>query len=147
MIRTLCVAAAIALGVSAAAAQGCQDPINTRQSLMKRSGEMGKVGAAMVKGATPFDLAKAQEILAAFAEDASMMPSLFPECSRTGDHNNASATIWESPGDFKAAIAKFAVDVKAAQDNTKDLESFKAGFQAVGKDCGGCHEKFRLKKS
>jgi cytochrome c556 len=29
----------------------------------------------------------------------------------------------------------------------KDLDSLKAALGAVGKDCGGCHETYRIKKS
>ena len=37
---------------------------------------------------------------------------------------------------------------KAADASVKDLDSFKAAFANIGKnDCGGCHEKYRLKKS
>ena len=36
---------------------------------------------------------------------------------------------------------------KAAQDNTKDLDSFKASFQSIGKDCGSCHQTFRIRPS
>jgi len=114
---------------------------------MKKSAAAGKTGVAMIKGETPFDLAKAKEVLATFAEDAGKMPSLFPDCSKTGEHANAAPEIWSKPDDFKAAVDKFAADIKAAQDNTKDLDTFKAGFQAIGKDCGSCHEKFRIKQS
>ena len=68
----------------------------------------------MVKGETPFDLAKAQEVLATFAEDAKEMPTLFPDCSKTGDHTTAAPAIWDKADDFKAAVTKFAADVKAA---------------------------------
>ena len=50
--------------------------------------------------------------------------------------------------DFKARFDKFAADAKAANTEVKDLDSFKAAFGAIGKnDCGGCHEKYRVKKS
>jgi cytochrome c556 len=50
--------------------------------------------------------------------------------------------------DFKAAIAKFAADVKAAQDNnTKDLDALKANFQTIGKNCSNCHQTFRIRTS
>jgi cytochrome c556 len=145
--KLLVIFAVYVSGVIAAAAQGCQNTISIRQELMKKSGEAGKLGAAMIKGEAPFDLAKAKQILATFADDAGKMPTLFPECSRIGEHTSAAPAIWEDPGDFKAAMAKFAADVKAAQENTKDLETFKASFQSIGKDCGGCHEKYRVKKS
>jgi len=148
MIRKLLVVIAIMmLGVTAASAQSCQDVINTRQTLMKKSIAMARLAASMIKGDVPFDLAKTKEIFAAFANDASQLPSLFPECSKTGDHTRASAAIWEHPADFKARIAKFAADIKAAQDSTKDLDTFKAGFQSIGKNCNSCHETYRLAPS
>jgi cytochrome c556 len=145
--KPLVVLAVLMFGVTAAAAQSCQDPINTRQTLMKKSGSMARIGSSMVKGETPFDLEKTKEIFAAFAEDAKAMPDLFPDCSKTGDNTTAADAIWNERDDFKAAIAKFASDVKTGQDTTKDLDTFKASFQNIGKDCGGCHQTFRVKKS
>jgi cytochrome c556 len=49
--------------------------------------------------------------------------------------------------DFKAAIAKFAADIKAAQDNTKDVDTLKANFATIGKNCSSCHQTFRVKSS
>jgi cytochrome c556 len=147
MFRRLLVVFAILLfGATAAAAQSCQDIIDKRQAFMKKSADMAKVGSAMVKGEAPFDLAKAKEILAVFAEDAAAMPTLFPDCSKTGNHTTVAPAIWEKPDDFKAAQAKFSADVKAAQDNLKDLDSLKASFQSIGKDCGGCHQAFRVRQ-
>jgi cytochrome c556 len=148
MIRKLLVVFAILmLGVTAAAAQSCQDIVAKRQALMKKSAAVGKDGAAMIRGDTPFDLAKAQAILATFAEDATALPSLFPDCSKAAEHTTAAPAIWDKPDDFKAAMAKFAADVKAAQDATKDLDSFKTNFQIIGKNCGSCHQSFRVGKS
>jgi cytochrome c556 len=148
MIRKLfAVCAILVLGVTAAAAQSCQDSIDKRQTLMKHSAEMAKTGSSMIKGETPFDLAKVQEIYAAFATDAGAMPTLFPECSKTGDNTTAAPAIWDKPDDFKAAIAKFAADIKAAQDSTKDLDGLKANFPTLGKDCGSCHQTFRVRPS
>jgi cytochrome c556 len=148
MLRKLLVTLAVlTFGVTAAAAQGCQDTIEKRQALMKKSGAAAKIGSAMVKGEAPFDLAKVQEVYAAFADDAKEMPTLFPDCSKTGAKTTAAPAIWEKSADFKAAMAKFAADVKAAQDNTKDLDTLKANFQTIGKDCGGCHQAFRVRPS
>ncbi|HZC56808.1 MAG TPA: cytochrome c [Xanthobacteraceae bacterium] len=148
MYRKMLVVLAILLfGVTAAAAQSCQDIIDKRQAFMKHSAEMAKIGSSMVKGETPFDLAKVKEIFAVFADDAAAMPTLFPDCSKTGDHTTAGPAIWDKPADFKAAQDKFSADVKAAQDSVKDLDSLKASFQSIGKDCGGCHQAFRVRPS
>lgn len=148
MIQKLLIALGVLiLGVTAASAQSCQDTIDKRQTLMKHSAAEAKIGSAMVKGETPFDPAKVKEMYDTFATDAAAMPTLFPDCSKTGDHTTAAPAIWEKPNDFKAAIAKFAADIKAAQDSTKDLDSLKANFQTIGKDCGSCHQTFRVKPS
>jgi cytochrome c556 len=112
---------------------------------MKKSGEEAKIGTAMIKGERPFDAAKVQEIYAAFAEDAKQMPTLFPDCSKTGAKTTAASAIWERMDDFKARIAKFADDIKAAQGNTKDLDSLKANFNIIGKNCSNCHQTFRIR--
>jgi len=148
MFRTVIAACAVLLlGVTVAAAQNCPEFIQKRQTLMKKSGEEAKIGTAMVKGEKPFDAGKVQEIYAAFAEDAKQMPTLFPDCSKAGAKTTAAPAIWARMDDFKAAIAKFAADIKAAQDNTKDLDGLKANFQIIGKDCGGCHQTFRTRTS
>lgn len=145
LIATAAVLAVLVFGVNMAAAQGCEDVIKTRQTLMKRSGDMAKAGAAMVRGQAPFDEAKVQEILVAFADKAQKLPDLFPDCSKTGGDTHATPAVWEKPEEFKERIAKFATDVKAAQANAKDLDTFKASFSTIGKDCGACHETFRTK--
>jgi cytochrome c556 len=145
--RLIVVFAVLLLGVTAVAAQSCPEFIQKRQTLMKKSGDEAKIGTAMIKGEQPFDAAKVQEIFAAFAEDAKEMPTLFPDCSKTGAKTTAAPAIWDRMDDFKAAIAKFAADVKAAQDNTKDLDALKANFQTIGKNCSSCHQTFRIRSS
>lgn len=145
MKRIVLAVLAVSLGASAAAAQSCDDTIKNRQALMKRSGTNAKLGASIIRGDTPFDMAKVNQIFDAFADKASKLPTLFPDCSKTGNDTHAAPAIWQKPDDFKAMIAKFAADVKAAQANAKDPATFKASFLAVGKDCSGCHETYRTK--
>jgi cytochrome c556 len=140
MIRIALVAAAIAIGATAVAAQG--NVIAERQALMKRSGEQARIGTRMVRGEAPYDQATAEAVLANFADKAAKLPTLFPESSRTGE-SRALQGIWDKSAEFNAAIVKFTADVKAAQALTKDLDSFKAAFSNVSKDCGTCHETFR----
>ena len=146
MIRTVFAVAAIALGISIAVGQ--EDPITARKALMKANGDQAKIGAAMMKGEAPFDLDQAKKIFATWEDAAAKMPSLFPDNSRTGGDTAADPKIWESMDDFKARFAKFGVDAKGAVAKITDLDSFKAAFGNIGKnDCGGCHEKYRVKKS
>jgi cytochrome c556 len=146
MMRTMFAVAAIAFIISAAAAQ--QDPIAARKALMKENGDKAKVGGAMIKGEAPFDLDQARKIFAAWQDAAAKMPSLFPENSQTGGETAADPKIWANMDDFKTRFAKFGADAKDAAGKVTDLDSFKAAFATIGKnDCGGCHEKYRIKKS
>ena len=148
MFRALAVLATIALCTSVALAQ--QDPIKDRKALMKNNADQAKIGAGMVRGEQPFDLAKAQKIFAEFENTATKAADLFPANSinqaTADDPYTASPKIWQNMDDFKARLAKFGNDAKAASTSVKDLNSFKAAFANIGKnDCGGCHDKFRLK--
>jgi cytochrome c556 len=145
MFRTVLAVAAIAIGVTAVAAQS--DPIAARRSLMKNVGAVTKTGGQMAKGEVPYDQTKAQEIFATYVDASGKMPALFPESSKTGGETAALPAIWTGMSDFKTKFEKFGADAKVAQASVKDLDSFKTSFGAVTKNCGGCHETYRAKKS
>lgn len=143
--RIALVLLAAVFGATAVVAQS--DPIAARKAMMKGNGAQARIGAAMVKGEAPFDLAKAKKVFATYQEAAEKMPALFPANSKTGGETTAAPKIWEDAAGFKAAFAKFGADAKAAEASVKDLDSFKAAFGTVAKNCGGCHETYRIKKS
>jgi cytochrome c556 len=145
MIRAVVAISALAVVVTAAIAQ--EDPIKARQALMKSNGQQAALGAKMIKGEEPFDLAKAKAIFVSIQDVAAKAPALFPESSKTGGDTAAAPKIWSNMDDFKAMFVKLGAESKAAESSVTDLDSFKAAFGNVGKVCGGCHETYRLKKS
>jgi cytochrome c556 len=145
MMRTILATAAVAIGATIVMAQG--DPIATRKQTMKGVGDATKVGAAMAKGEAPFDAAKAREIFTTYDAAAKRMPTLFPENSKTGGETTAAPKIWEDMAGFRAGFAKFDKEANEALTATHDLDSFKAAFGTVTKNCGACHETYRIKKS
>ncbi len=145
MYRTLLAVAAVAVGVTVVAAQS--DSISQRRGLMKNLGAATKTGFMLVKGDIPYDQAKAQEVIATYIEVTPKLHVLFPPDSKTGGDTAALAKIWENEADFKARFEKLNADAKAAQTSVKDLDSFKGAFGGLTKNCGGCHELYRAKKT
>jgi cytochrome c556 len=145
MKRLILVATTLALGASFAVAQ--QDPIAARKALMKKNGDEAKIGTQFMKGEAPFDLAKAKAIFATYADAASKAPALFPDTAKTGGETAALPAVWEKKDDFNAKLKKFGEDAKDAATKVTDEASFKTVFPTVQKNCGGCHETYRLKKS
>ena len=47
---------------------------------------------------------------------------------------------------FAAKIDSLAKIVTEAKSKITDLDTLKANAPAIGKECGGCHETFRIKK-
>jgi cytochrome c556 len=151
MIRTVFAAAsiaAVALGVSLAIAQ--QDVIKERKDLMKHNGDEAKIGADMIKGAKPFDLAAVHKMFAAFEDAAQKMPDLYPPDSKSeagspsADKYTPTPKVWEDMADFKKRFDKLGADAKAAAASVKDVTSLKAALGNIGKnDCGACHHDYR----
>jgi cytochrome c556 len=144
MRRTVLAVTALALGLSTAIAQ---DPIAARKAIMKENGKMSAQAAKFIKGEEPFDLAKAKAIFAQYQDAAAKMPNLFPDNSKTGGETAALPPIWEKKADFDAKFVKFGADAKDAAAKVKDEASFKEAFPVVQKNCGGCHETYRMKKT
>ena len=145
MIRTVLAVSAIAIGITVVAAQS--DPIATRKATMKEVGAQTKTGSGMAKGEIPYDQTKAQTMFTTYVDASAKMPSLFPENSKTGGDTAALPAIWTNKADFDARFQKFGAEAKAAQASVKDLDTFKASFSGLTKNCGGCHETYRAKKN
>ena len=148
MKRVLVVVGTLLLGAGAVDAQ--QDIVKQTQTVMKGNGKNAGAMAAMLKGEKPYDQATVDTALAQFEDTAKKLPTLFPDSIKglkaEGDYS-ASSKIWEDKAGFDAHIASFAKVVAEAKSKIKDLDSLKATFPAVGKECGGCHETFRVKNS
>jgi cytochrome c556 len=145
MIRTVLAGFVLTFGATLVVAQ--QDPIATRKALMKANGEQAQIGAKMARGEEPFDLAKAKKIFATYHEVATKVQPLFPPDTMTGGDTAALPAIWQNKADFDAKLAKLANEAKAAEAAVTDLDSFKAQFTEVQKNCGGCHQTYRQRRS
>ncbi|HEV7260971.1 MAG TPA: cytochrome c [Bosea sp. (in: a-proteobacteria)] len=143
MIRTALVAAILGLGLTAVVAD--TDPISERRNVMKAVGAATRDGAAIAKGEAPFDATKAQAIFKVYVDASKKMPGLYPDSAKTGGDTTAAPKIWEDQAGFKAAFVKFETDAGAGA-SASNLDGFKAAFGNATKNCGACHEAYRIKK-
>ncbi len=148
MMRTVGVVGALLLGIGAVAAQ--QDAVKLAQDTMKANGKnMGGVLGPMNKGEKPYDQAAVDAALAQLDDTAKKLPAMFPvsvkDAKWEGDYS-PSPKIWEDKAGYDAKVASFAKVVTEAKAKIKDLDSLKANFSGIGKECGACHETYRLKK-
>ena len=135
-VATLVAAMGAAAGVSA------QDVITQRQDIMKSFGAQGRDSGGMVRGTTPYDAAKAAQIVDVYAKGAAALPALFPATSQTGK-TDALPAIWTNRADFDAKLASFTADVNAAKSAVADETTGKAALAQISKNCGGCHPPYR----
>ena len=147
MLRTFVFAGALLIGVGAVPAQ---DAVKDAQAVMKANGKNAGALGAMVKGEKPYDQAAVDAAFAQFTETAKKLPTLFPAAMKgmklEGDYD-ASPKVWDDKAGFDEHAASFAKTVDEAKGKIKDLETLKANFPLVGKQCGGCHETYRVKHS
>jgi cytochrome c556 len=139
-----------ALSLCAGGVMAQQDQVKDTQAMMKGNGKNAAALTAMVKGEKPYDQATVDAALAQFDETARKLPTLFPDSIKgkpfEGDYN-PSSKIWEDKKDFAEHIASFAKVVTESKGKIKDLETLKVTLPVIGKQCGGCHEPFRVKKT
>lgn len=146
MIRTALVVGTLLLGVGVVAAQ--QDQVKQTQAVMKDNGKNAGAMAAMVKGEKPYDQAAVNAAFAQFEDTIKKFPTLFPDSIKglkaEGDYS-ASLKVWEDRAGFDEHIATFAKAVADAKGKITDLDSLKVVLPTIGKQCGGCHETYRVK--
>ena len=147
MMRTALVVGALLLGAGAVMAQ--QDLVKQNQDTMKANAKNLGAMVAMVKGEKPYDQATVTAGLAQLDETAKKLPTMFPDSIKgmnPGGDYEVSPKIWDDKAGFAAKIDSFAKIVTEAKSKITDLDTLKANAPAIGKECGGCHETFRIKK-
>jgi cytochrome c556 len=145
MLRYVAVAAALAVGATAAYAQNL-DAIKARKDAMKAMSAAAKEPGGMMKGEAPFDLPKVQAALKAYQEQASLSKALYTDNAKTGGETEALPAIWEKKADFDGRFDKLAEAAKAASTAITDEASFKAEWGKVMGNCGSCHKEYRKAK-
>lgn len=146
-LKTIAVAAALAtLGVTAVVAADA--PQVVRQQMMKKvGGAMGAL-AGIAKGEKPYDAEVVKASLTTMSEVSKTFPDQFPAGTETGDETEASPKIWENMDDFKAKSTQLGKDAELALASMPaDQAAVATALGPIGKNCGGCHENFRLKKN
>jgi cytochrome c556 len=147
MKRIVVVAAVLAFSAGAVVAQ--QDQVKRTQAMMKDNGKNAGALSAMVKGEKPYDQSTVNAALAQFEDTAKNLPTLFPESMKglklEGDYD-PSPKIWEDKAGFESQIKSFAKVVDDAKGKIKNLDTLKAELPVIGKQCGGCHETYRIKR-
>jgi cytochrome c556 len=147
MMRTALVVGVLLLGAGAVMAQ--QDLVKQNQDTMKANAKNLGAMVAMVKGEKPYDQATVTAGLAQLDETAKKLPTMFPDSIKgmnPGGDYEVSPKIWEDKAGFKTKIESFAKVVTEAKSKITDLDTLKANAPAIGKECGACHETFRIKK-
>ena len=148
MKRTFVAAGILLLGVSAVVAQA--NVAAQTQTTMKNNAKALGGMIAMVKGEKPYDQATVDASFAVLDETAKKLPTMFPDSIKgvkvEGDYSS-SPKVWEDKAGFTAKIQSFSKVLAEAKSKIKDLDSLKANAPAIGKECGGCHETFRLKNT
>jgi cytochrome c556 len=92
------------------------------------------------------DLAAIKADAAAIAELASHVAHLFPPGS-TQHPTQARSTIWQNWPDFeRRARTLETVSGKLAATDPGDAAAVAAQARALSQVCGGCHEKYRVRK-
>jgi cytochrome c556 len=133
-----------------AVAQSPAASIEQRQAAMKQNGASMKALVPMVRGEAPWNQSTAVQALDTLKKVGDGTVAMFPRGSgpEAGVKTAALPAVWEKWAEFQAA-AKAQSDaadnlLKLARAN--DEAGFKAGFAAMGRSCGGCHEPFRAKQ-
>ncbi len=119
--------------------------VKYRQTVMKSLGAHMGAMAAIVKGQVshPDHVAAHAESIAAIGR---MAKDLFPAGSDVGD-TGALPAVWEQPEEFAKVVADFeTASANLVATDGSDSAALGAAFAAVGRTCGGCHQKFRQKK-
>jgi len=150
MRRIVCAAGAAALAAALAVSAAAHDHehatgvVKERMIAMENMGKRLKAINERIRGKR--DLAAIKADADAVAELAAHVTHLFPSGSMQHP-TQARSSIWQNWSDFeRRAVALQAASRKLAETDPGDADAITAQARALSQVCGGCHEKYRVKK-
>lgn len=145
MIKRILAVTALCL-IGATAVVSAENQHENREAAMKKiGGAMGGL-SAIAKGEKDYDAEVVKASLTTIKETITVFPTYFPAGSENDD-KGASPKIWENKADFEAHASKLASDADALLAQLPaDAAAVGAAMGTLGKDCGACHQTYRLKE-
>jgi cytochrome c556 len=133
----------VVVGAAAAATIPSDDPIQSRQNLMKNVGAAMGAAGSMVRGDTEFEPRAAHLAMRTINSSIIGFVEFLAEGSHVGD-TRALPAIWENMDDVLAKAESLRMATQAAIDaEPQDLDTFRPLFAEVGQNCRTCHEDYR----
>jgi cytochrome c556 len=139
-----------------AARAGGTGPSPTKQAIETRKAAYTLIGnyfrqlGAVAKGAAPYDETDAATRIARIAFLSNLPGEAFPDISNVGEPDTkAKADVWTNRADFDKRLKDFqahAVALVQVNETEKGAtDAFKAAVVALGEDCKGCHDTYKVK--
>ena len=147
MMRTVVVAGALLLGVSAVMAQ--QEIAVKQDNLMRAQAKsLYTVMLKTTKGEIPYDQAAIDAAIAQLEESVPTIPSVFainPKQDVVDATYGSSQKIWQNKADFDSKVPPVAKAIADVKGKIKDVASLKVAYDSIQAKCVECHETYRLK--
>jgi len=122
--------------------------INVRKAVFTLIGSNFKPVGEVLQGRASYESADVPKSASRVAFLAGLLNEAFPDNSASGD-TKARPEIWSNRADFDKRVKDFqdhsAALVQVAAREKSGSDAFKAAAAAVGQDCKGCHENYKVK--
>lgn len=122
--------------------------VKQRMDMMSDVAKSMKTLGQMIKGEADYNADIAQATALKIEKHSKHFQTMFPIGS-TQEPTEALPTVWENSDEFQHlfyTMENEASELAIIASSAKTAEEIKIKFSTLGKTCGMCHQKFRLKK-
>jgi len=127
---------------------GATGIVKQRMDMMSDVASSMKTLGQMIRGKNEYNPDSAESAALKIEKHAKHFHTLFPEGS-TEEPSEALPAIWQDWEEFQKLLTTMeneARELASIASTSISAEEIKNQFSNLGKTCGMCHEKFRLKK-
>jgi cytochrome c556 len=124
--------------------------VENRKAVYTLIGNYFRYFGGVAKGTIPFDETEARKRAARIAFLSGLVDENFPDASNVGEPDSkAKADIWVNRSDFDKKLKEFQAHASAFTEVIEKekgaTDAFKSAVAALGQDCKGCHDSYKVK--